>query len=78
MELVDLMERQLIGVAGLDGQQAINHSGRSEGTKVMMKCPMQVANGTKKTTPALRAWKATWKWLGNLFLHKAMSVEAEK
>ena len=77
-ELVDLMERQLIGVAGLGGQQAINHSGRSEGPKVMLKCPMQVAKGTKKTTPALRAWKATWKWLGTLLLYKALSVEADK
>ena len=59
IKLVELMEDQLIGIAGLDGKEADNHRGRVQGPKVVMKCPMQIANGTQKTTPALRAWKVT-------------------
>jgi hypothetical protein len=77
-KLVDLMENQLVSIAGLEGTEAVNHSGRVEGPQVVMKCPMQMANGTQRTTPALRAWKVTWKWLGKLLHHKPGSKEAEK
>jgi hypothetical protein len=74
--LVDLMEKQLVCMSGFEGKQAVSHSGRTQGPQVKLRCPMQIANGTKKTTPAMRAWKATWKWLGNLLLQKTSSTEA--
>ena len=76
-KLIVLMETQLIGIAGFEGKEAVSHSGRVEGPKVVSRCPMQPAIGTSRTTPALRAWKATWKWLGKLLHHKPCAGEAE-
>ena len=53
VKLVKLMENQLISIAGLEGTEAVNHSGRVEGPKVVMKCHMEMANGTQRATPAL-------------------------
>ena len=77
-KLTDLVERQLVSIAGLEGKDATNHLGRVEGPKFVEKCPMQMASGTQRTTPALRAWKVVWKWLGNLLHQRPGSFEARR
>ena len=78
LKLMTLMESQLISIAGHEGKEAVNHAGRAKGPTVTFKCPVQMANGTKRTTPALRAWKCTWKWLGDLKYHDPESKAAKE
>ena len=78
LKLVNLIEDQLVQTAGLEDKTAESHCGRSDGPKISLKCPLSVASGTQRTTPTLRAWKATWKWLGDLLHHCPHSPEAEK
>ena len=74
---LNLMELELIAVAGLEGKQADSHKGRGEGPKYgwvdQSKCE---AAGPARTTSVSRAWRRTAGWLADA-LHAKKAAKAE-
>ena len=65
-KFLDLVESQLVNVAGLDTMQAPRHKGRGKGPSLVWKCAVNSVTGTPRSSHALRAWAMSHRWLSSL------------
>ena len=77
---LDLMERELVQIAGLEGKEAEKYMGRAAGPKYAWvdQSQCEVA-GPARTTSVSRAWRRTAGWLADIHrAKKAATAEAAR